>query len=193
LWLMICENDLVLKEMCQFVCIYCRWFFFLSDISIASCSSALDTRRSEAIPGEHSLLLTASYEPSTDRRKRIMHTSTRLRIKEWSERIYCVRSNCAILNFEGKYDGNRRNKLIRESIFIRSTWNNIFFCKKYFVGPRWKALYSTFFLQFTCQNIIHLSMSSHRDNVITPTLNTPTVITPTLNTPTVITPTLNTN
>ena len=31
-----------------------------------------------------------------------------------------------------------------------------------------------------------------RDNVITPTLNTPTVITPTLNTPTVITPTLNT-
>ena len=29
-----------------------------------------------------------------------------------------------------------------------------------------------------------------RDNVITPTLNTPTVITPTLNTPTVITPTL---
>jgi hypothetical protein len=44
----------------------------------------------EAIPGEHSLLLTASYEPSTDRRKRIMHTSTRLRIKEWSERIYCI-------------------------------------------------------------------------------------------------------
>ena len=42
--------------------------------------------------------------------------------------------------FWGKYDGNRRNKLIRESIFIRSTWNNIFFCKKYFVGPRWKAL-----------------------------------------------------
>ena len=31
-----------------------------------------------------------------------------------------------------------------------------------------------------------------RDNVITPTLNTPTVITPTINTPTVITPTLNT-
>ena len=30
------------------------------------------------------------------------------------------------------------------------------------------------------------------DNVITPTLNTPTVITPTLNTPTVITPTRNT-
>jgi hypothetical protein len=28
------------------------------------------------------------------------------------------------------------------------------------------------------------------DNVITPTLNTPTVITPTLNTPTVITPTI---
>ena len=42
--------------------------------------------------------------------------------------------------FWGKYDGNRRNKLIRESILIRSTWNNIFFCKKYFVGPRWKAL-----------------------------------------------------
>ena len=42
--------------------------------------------------------------------------------------------------FWGKYDENRRNKLIRESIFIRSTWNNIFFCKKYFVGPRWKAL-----------------------------------------------------
>jgi hypothetical protein len=31
------------------------------------------------------------------------------------------------------------------------------------------------------------------DNVITPTLNTPTVITPTLNTPTIITPTLNTS
>ena len=31
---------------------------------------------------------------------------------------------------------------------------------------------------------------TNRDNVITPTLNTPTVITPTLNTPTVITPTL---
>ena len=31
------------------------------------------------------------------------------------------------------------------------------------------------------------------DNVITPTLNTPTVITPTLNTPTFITPTLNTS
>ena len=46
LWLMTCENDLVLKEMCQFICKYCRWFFFLSDISIASCSSALDTRRS---------------------------------------------------------------------------------------------------------------------------------------------------
>ena len=30
----------------------------------------------------------------------------------------------------------------------------------------------------------------NRDNVITPTLKTPTVITPTLNTPTVITPTL---
>jgi hypothetical protein len=42
--------------------------------------------------------------------------------------------------FWGKYDGNRRNKLIRESIFIRSTWKNIFFCKKYFVGPHWKAL-----------------------------------------------------
>jgi hypothetical protein len=42
--------------------------------------------------------------------------------------------------FWGKYDENRRNKLIRKSIFIRSTWNNIFFCKKYFVGPRWKAL-----------------------------------------------------
>jgi hypothetical protein len=42
--------------------------------------------------------------------------------------------------FWGRYDGNRRNKLIRESIFIRSIWNNIFFCKKYFVGPRWKAL-----------------------------------------------------
>jgi hypothetical protein len=38
--------------------------------------------------------------------------------------------------FWGKYDGNRRNKLIRESIFIRSIWNNIYFCKKYFVGPR---------------------------------------------------------
>ena len=44
LWLTTC--DLVLKEMCQFVCKYCRWFFFLSDISISSCSSALDTRRS---------------------------------------------------------------------------------------------------------------------------------------------------
>jgi hypothetical protein len=33
-----------------------------------------------------------------------------------------------------------RNKLIRESIFIRSIWNNIFFCKKYFVRPCWKAL-----------------------------------------------------
>ena len=42
--------------------------------------------------------------------------------------------------FWGKYEGNRRNKLIRESIFIRSTWNNIFFCKKYFVGLHWKAL-----------------------------------------------------
>jgi hypothetical protein len=45
--------------------------------------------------------------------------------------------------FWGKYDGNRRNKLIRESIFIGSTWNNIFFSsfvKKYFVGPCWKAL-----------------------------------------------------
>jgi hypothetical protein len=42
--------------------------------------------------------------------------------------------------FWGKYDGNRRNKLIRESIFIRSTWNNIFICKKHFVGRRWKAL-----------------------------------------------------
>jgi hypothetical protein len=42
--------------------------------------------------------------------------------------------------FWGKYDGNRRNKLIREILFIRSTWNNIFFCKKYCVGPRWKAL-----------------------------------------------------
>jgi hypothetical protein len=37
-------------------------------------------------------------------------------------------------------DQYRGNKLIRESIFIRSTRNNIFFCKKYFVGPRWKAL-----------------------------------------------------
>ena len=41
--------------------------------------------------------------------------------------------------FWGKYDGNRRNKLIRESIFIRSTWNNIFFCKKIFC---WAALKS---------------------------------------------------
>ena len=41
--------------------------------------------------------------------------------------------------FWGKYDGNRRNKLIRESIFIRSTWNNIFFCKKIFC---WVALKS---------------------------------------------------
>ena len=24
LWLMTCENDLVLKEMCQFICKYCR-------------------------------------------------------------------------------------------------------------------------------------------------------------------------
>ena len=38
--------------------------------------------------------------------------------------------------FWGKYDGNRRNKLIRESIFIRFIWNNIYFYKKYFVGPR---------------------------------------------------------
>ena len=38
--------------------------------------------------------------------------------------------------FWGKYDGNRRNKLIRESIVIRSIWNNIYFCKQYFVGPR---------------------------------------------------------
>jgi hypothetical protein len=28
LWLMTCENDLVLKEMCQFICKYGRWFFF---------------------------------------------------------------------------------------------------------------------------------------------------------------------
>jgi hypothetical protein len=41
--------------------------------------------------------------------------------------------------FWRKYDGNRRNKLIRESIFIRSTWNNIFFCKKIFC---WAALKS---------------------------------------------------
>ena len=41
--------------------------------------------------------------------------------------------------FWGKYDGNRRNKLIGESIFIRSTWNNIFFCKKIFC---WAALKS---------------------------------------------------
>jgi hypothetical protein len=39
--------------------------------------------------------------------------------------------------FWGNYDGNRRNKLIRESIFIRSTWNNIFFSKKIFC---WAAL-----------------------------------------------------
>jgi hypothetical protein len=38
LWLMTCENDLVLKKMCQFICKYCRWFFFLSDIYISSCS-----------------------------------------------------------------------------------------------------------------------------------------------------------
>jgi hypothetical protein len=42
--------------------------------------------------------------------------------------------------FWGKYDRNRRNNLIRESIFIRSIWNNILLCKKYFVRPRWKAL-----------------------------------------------------
>ena len=41
--------------------------------------------------------------------------------------------------FWGKYDGNRRNKLIRESIFIRFTWNNIFFCKQIFC---WVALKS---------------------------------------------------
>ena len=29
-----------------------------------------------------------------------------------------------LAEFWGKYDGNRRNKLIRESIFIRSIWNN---------------------------------------------------------------------
>jgi hypothetical protein len=28
LWLMTCESDLVLKEMCQCICKYCRWFFF---------------------------------------------------------------------------------------------------------------------------------------------------------------------
>ena len=41
--------------------------------------------------------------------------------------------------------------------------------------------------------VIHLATTDlqQRDNVITPTFNTPTVITPTLNTPTVITPTLN--
>jgi hypothetical protein len=33
---------------------------------------------------------------------------------------------------------------------IPCRWNNIL------------LVYSTFFLQFTCQNIIHLSMSSHR-------------------------------
>ena len=38
LWLMTCENDIVLKEMCQFISKYCRCFFFLSDISISSCS-----------------------------------------------------------------------------------------------------------------------------------------------------------
>ena len=40
--------------------------------------------------------------------------------------------------FWGKYDGNRRNKLIRESIFIR--WNNIFFCKKIFCWAALKSL-----------------------------------------------------
>jgi hypothetical protein len=44
--------------------------------------------------------------------------------------------------FWGKCNGNRRNKLIRGSIFIRSTWNNIFFYKKYFVGPRCAGIMS---------------------------------------------------